>query len=796
MDVGLLEILGVCEMKERKVKRFMKSSLFEYFNYFLVLSLLVGAITGGALYYSSSSLLWKDAIQNSSNTLQLLKNGQEIVLAEVDKAMEAVFLDSSFLHYMNYYEQSDIYMQLQLRQRLENVVLSSGYIHSVSIYYTSSHLVLSSLQGAVPLSGFQDKDFIHSMVGQKLDKAPVRTRSLPGISAAKEETVISIVKTLPIIHSGTPSAYVVINIKGNYLGQIMQSLNTNPDAQLIVTDSEGHILSQKALEEELSASGGLFSDLDFSQISGTAGSLFTKVRGNDSLVCYVTSVTSGWVYIYTIPKSVVTHSLDLWSQMTILICLMAVGLSLIGSLLLSKRIFNPMNRLLVMLRGTEKEVHDRGTEQHAKEIVQIERNVSRLIDQNRDLTVLLKDYEILSRNKFLLRLVSGDEQMTPQALKRLDYYGLSLPEHGAFIVVLVSMDEYARFAQETHEAERNAFLLQLSERLQDEAFVKQRYKGYLVEAEPNEMVLVLCLGQGDMEADKLPEGLRHWLRQLLELLQRSSMLTFTIGVSSLHTTIEELTDCYLEAGSALRQKLVYGGNTVIFYEAVRPEAGISMYPLGLEKQLLTHFKTGNREGIASALREFEEHMVGHHARQIEVVRHYFLQLFSSSLRCVYEIDANLGFQPVIQRLRHTDMLEMETMQSMVGYMQALYDLVLDQLEQKRSLKNREMAASVSAYIEAHLADDLSNERLSEIFAISTSHLRKIYKDETGMTIKERVSERRLAAAKELLGDPRLKIQDISDQVGYLTVQSFIKAFKMETGKTPGEYRAELLRANG
>ncbi|KRF03647.1 hypothetical protein ASG89_02475 [Paenibacillus sp. Soil766] len=703
------------------------------------------AISGGALYYSSSSLLWRDAIQNSSNTLQLLKNGQEIVLAEVDKAMETVFLDSSFLHYMDYYEQSDIYMQLQLRQRLENVVLSSDYIHSVSIYYTNSQLILSSVQGAVPLSGFQDKDFIRSMAEQTPSKSLVRTRYLPGISAAKEETVISMVKTLPIIHAGTPSAYVVINIKGNYLAQIMQSLNTNPDVQLIVTDKEGHVLSQKT-EEGISDVGELVSDLDISQLNGSSGSLLTKVRGIDTLVCYVTSVTSGWVYTYMIPKSVVTHSLHLWSRMTVVISVIAVLLSLIGSLLLSKRIVNPMNRLLIMMRGTDQKSYDRKSE-HAKEIVQIERNVSRLMDQNRDLTSLLKDYEVQSRNKFLQRLVCGDEKISLQTMDRLAYYGLSLPERGAFVVVLVSMDEYTKFVQKMHESERNSRLLQLSEGLHEEAFVKQAYQGYLVETEPNEMVLVLHLDKEESASEMLPDSLRTWLRQLLVLLCKDSTMTFTIGVSALHTTIEELSDCYQEAGSALRQKLVYGGNTVIYYEAVRPETGIVMYPLGLEKQLLTHFKTGNREGVVSGLQEFDSHMIEHHARQIEVVRHYFLQLFSSSLRCVYEIDAKLGFQPVIQQLRHTDLLEMETMQSMVGYMQALYELVLDQLEQKRSLKNQELADGITAYIDAHLADDLTIERLSEIFAISTSHMRKIYKDKTGMTIKDRVSERRLAAAR-------------------------------------------------
>src|SRR6478752_2959134 len=98
-------------MNARKRWNFMQSSLFEYFYYFLALSLLISFITGGALYYSSSNILWRDAVQTSSNTLQLLKNGQEIVLSEVDKAMEAVFLDSSFLNFMEYYDSSDILMQ-------------------------------------------------------------------------------------------------------------------------------------------------------------------------------------------------------------------------------------------------------------------------------------------------------------------------------------------------------------------------------------------------------------------------------------------------------------------------------------------------------------------------------------------------------------------------------------------------------------------------------------------------------------------------------------------------------------
>ena len=780
-------------VNQKKARRLMRSSLFEYFNYFLALSLLVTAITGGALYYTSWSILWKDAVSNSSNTLQLLKKGQEIVLAEVDKAMESIFLDSSFLHYVDYYAQSDIYMQLQLREKLEAAALSSDYIHSVSVYYTGPGLVLSSLLGSVPLERFPDNGFIASLDGASTERSMVRNRLLPGISTDSEETVISIVKTMPIVYSGIPSAYVVINIKGDYLAQILQSLNTNPDAQLVVTDREGYILSRKAGAEELSAAGGVFDAMDMTRLSGPEGSLFAKVRGEETLVCYVSSSANGWLYIYTIPKQVLTRSLDVWSRMALSISALALCLSLLGSFLLSRRVYSPLNRLLSLLRKAEDETEGGGTDD-AKETVQLERNVNRLIDQNRDLALLLKDYQVQSRHKFLLRLVNGDEPVNPQTLERLDYYGLRFKQDGAFAVVKLAMDEYARFAQETREAERNVLLLRLSKLLQEEAFVKQPYLGFLVEPDGNELVLVL---HGDKtDAGLQTDELRLWLCQLLEQLQDTFGMTFTVGISSTQNSLEAIGGCYLEAEAALRQKLMYGGNTVICYEAVRPETGFAMYPLHIEKKLLTQFRTGSREGISASLQEFGTHLMEHHFRQIEVVRHYFLQLFSSSLRCIYEVDANLGFQPAIAALRHTDLLEMETMQSMVAYMQALYDLVLDQLEQKRCQKNKELASGITAYLEAHLGEDLSVERLGELFAISTSHLRKIYKDETGRTIKEMASELRIHAAKELLGNPRLRIQEIAGQVGYLTVQAFTKAFKMETGKTPGEYRAEVLRTNG
>ena len=49
----------------------------------------------------------------------------------------------------------------------------------------------------------------------------------------------------------------------------------------------------------------------------------------------------------------------------------------------------------------------------------------------------------------------------------------------------------------------------------------------------------------------------------------------------------------------------------------------------------------------------------------------------------------------------------------------------------------------------------------------------------------------MTKAIELLGEPSLSLQEISEQVGYQSYQLFSKIFKRHTGETPSAYRAKF-----
>ncbi len=92
------------------------------------------------------------------------------------------------------------------------------------------------------------------------------------------------------------------------------------------------------------------------------------------------------------------------------------------------------------------------------------------------------------------------------------------------------------------------------------------------------------------------------------------------------------------------------------------------------------------------------------------------------------------------------------------------------------------------YLENRYADDLSLDLLANKLNLSVAYLSVYIKEKTGTNFSEHLNAIRIRKAKELLADDNLNVQEISLQIGYQNVTSFIRMFKKITGVPPGEYR--------
>lgn len=89
------------------------------------------------------------------------------------------------------------------------------------------------------------------------------------------------------------------------------------------------------------------------------------------------------------------------------------------------------------------------------------------------------------------------------------------------------------------------------------------------------------------------------------------------------------------------------------------------------------------------------------------------------------------------------------------------------------------------YIENHLTDDLSLEKISEYAGVSDYHFRKIFFYLSGMTLGEYIKNRKLSEAnKDLLNGE--KVTDVAFKYGYQSMDGFTRAFKKWSGFLPSD----------
>ena len=86
----------------------------------------------------------------------------------------------------------------------------------------------------------------------------------------------------------------------------------------------------------------------------------------------------------------------------------------------------------------------------------------------------------------------------------------------------------------------------------------------------------------------------------------------------------------------------------------------------------------------------------------------------------------------------------------------------------------------------------SNEQIASHIGLNATYLERIFKRTTGTSLWESVTLYRLDAAKELLAQPGIPINEIDTMIGFANRQTFYLQFKKRYGMSPSEYRKQAL----
>ena len=125
------------------------------------------------------------------------------------------------------------------------------------------------------------------------------------------------------------------------------------------------------------------------------------------------------------------------------------------------------------------------------------------------------------------------------------------------------------------------------------------------------------------------------------------------------------------------------------------------------------------------------------------------------------------------------------------FFRTLADLVTEALENEAPLRlpvsHHPIVAAAMANTRANL-DIATAASVSEAVHVSERTLRRLFRDEVGMSWRSYLRQARLLRAMALLAVERTTVLDVATAVGFDSVSAFNRAFLEHAGETPTAYR--------
>ena len=122
--------------------------------------------------------------------------------------------------------------------------------------------------------------------------------------------------------------------------------------------------------------------------------------------------------------------------------------------------------------------------------------------------------------------------------------------------------------------------------------------------------------------------------------------------------------------------------------------------------------------------------------------------------------------------------------------QMAMDFVCRMRQLHRNVASSKQVAQAIDYIYVHIMDRITVNELAASISISPTHLSRIFKQETGISVSEYIRQRKIDMAKNLLRFSGYDYVEIAVMLSYSSQSHFIQHFRSQTGMTPKAYRKQ------
>lgn len=260
---------------------------------------------------------------------------------------------------------------------------------------------------------------------------------------------------------------------------------------------------------------------------------------------------------------------------------------------------------------------------------------------------------------------------------------------------------------------------------------------------------------------------------------------FKIAIGNNVHSWQELFCSYESASYLLEQSFIFDQDEILTIDLIcsleesREAVSVEYLEMLIE--------VGEAEGIHRAMEMFRDYCAWHMLKSAEIKILLVQELLQLQVRLgkKYVSDAlsSKNLQPLIHRI-----MGAEDMKSLLE----CFEKALTSLSQEIGTGGSgNIIRRVYYYMEKNYDKDLKLETIARNFNYNSAYLGKLFRKEMGESFNNALDIIRITNARRLLKETNLKVYQISEQVGYGSIDYFYIKFKKYVGISPKEYRKNL-----
>lgn len=580
------------------------------------------------------------------------------------------------------------------------------------------------------------------------------------------EKDVSYIQTLPLKYNASTQGAIVCKLEKGEIQKFFSSVDLEDGSIIFIQDKKDNLVWHSTSKEETLAY------IDVLNRNQGEGIFSTTINNKKMIVLYTISNLNGWRYVLLLPERVVMADLFQLRNIIALLLLIILGVGGIISYYLSVKNGRPLSDIMNQLKGpdVEQEIWDK----ELSNIDDLGGAITKMVARTQTLRKEIDKQQPLLQTAFWQKVIRGeftDEDEMRLFANRANIRLENTPQRVVACRVFANNDFYSMDIQTLEEV--NIAILIIKNILKE--LLEERVYFYDVDY----LTTVAIINDEKDEVDLIEQKIKEANAYMIA----NYYITPAWGISNLCHSWLEIWRAYEQAKGALKSGVKEGLKNIIFYKDVIEERVTYYYPLDFEERLIHYCKRADKESIQSLLHIlYTENFINRKLSGFTVQKLY--DELNSTIVKIVGTDTEIEGVDRLGGLNDPKDAKL--------YFKVLLDICLSISRRYKEAKNNSQADlihKIKDYIQEVYKDpNLCLGMVSSHFNISEGYISTLFKEQTGVNFTEYVEELRMNRACGLLKDTKLNINDIGEQVGYNSVQSFRRAFKRIHGISPSELR--------